>query len=129
MCILLIISLAILIGLKLVQSIIIISLLNYNSKMSEFAFFRFKSANMLTDDEERHREEMISLTEQVLDSRGIECDAKIAKISEDRLRDILEEVRRLRRKRKKNYLRSDDIKLNEEHKDIENYEEQATFIR
>ena len=54
----------------------------YNSKMSEFAFFRFKSANMLTDDEERHREEMISLTEQVLDSRGIECDAKIAKISE-----------------------------------------------
>ena len=129
MCILLIISLAILIGLKLVQSIIIISLLNYNSKMSEFAFFRFKSANMLTDDEERHREEMISLTEQVLDSRGIECDAKIAKISEDRLRDILEEVRRLRRKRKKNYLRSDDIKLNEEHKDIENYEEQATYIR
>jgi hypothetical protein len=26
------------------------------------------------------REEMISLTEQVLDSRGIECDARIAKI-------------------------------------------------
>ena len=73
---------------------------------------------MLTDDEERHREEMISLTEQVLDSRGIECDAKIAKISEDRLRDILEEVRRLRRKKKKNYLLSDDIKSNEEHKDI-----------
>ena len=129
MCILLIISLAIFIGLKLPQSIIIVSLLNYNSKMSEFAFFRFKSANMLTDDEERHREEMISLTEQVLDSRGIECDAKIAKISEDRLRDILEEVRRLRRKKKKNYLQSDDIKLNEEHKDIENDEGQATYVR
>ena len=83
---------------------------------------------MLTDDEERHREEIISLTEQVLDSRGIECDARIAKISEDRLRDILEEVRRLRRKRKKNYLLSDDIKLNE---DIytENDEGQATYIR
>lgn len=129
MCILLIISLAIFIGLKLPQSIIIISLLKYSSKMSEFAFFRFKSANMLTDDEERHREEMISLTEQVLDSRGIECDAKIAKISEDRLRDILEEVRRLRRKKKKNYLQSDDIKLNEEHKDIENDEGQATYVR
>lgn len=128
MCILLIISLAIFIGLKLPQSIIIISLLNYNSKMSEFAFFRFKSANMLTDDEERHREEMISLTEQVLDSRGIECDAKIAKISEDRLRDILEEVRRLRRKKKKNYLLSDDIKSNED-KYIENDEGQATYIR
>ena len=97
--------------------------------MSEFAFFRFKSANMLTDDEVRHREEIISLTEQVLDSRGIECDARIAKISEDRLRDILEEVRRLRRKRKKNYLLSDDINLNEEHEDIENDERQATYIR
>jgi hypothetical protein len=83
---------------------------------------------MLTDDEERHREEIISLTEQVLDSRGIECDARIAKISEDRLRDILEEVRRLRRKKKKNYLLSDDIKLNED-KDIENDEGQATYIR
>jgi ribosomal protein S13 len=83
---------------------------------------------MLTDDEERHREEIISLTEQVLDSRGIGCDARIAKISEDRLRDILEEVRRLRRKKKKNYLLSDDIKLNED-KDIENDEGQATYIR
>ena len=110
------------------QSIIIISLLNYTSEMSEFAFFRFKSANMLTDDEERHREEIISLTEQVLDSRGIECDARIAKISEDRLRDILEEVRRLRRKKKKNYLLSDDIKSNED-KYIENDEGQASYIR
>jgi len=84
---------------------------------------------MLTDDEEQHREEIISLTEQVLDSRGIECDARIAKISEDQLRDILEEVRRLRRKKKKNNLLSDDIKLNEEHKDIENDEGQATYIR
>lgn len=112
------------------------SAINYNNKfveiyseMSEFAFFRFKSANMLTDDEERHREEMISLTEQVLDSRGIECDARIAKMSEDRLRDILEEVRRLRRKKKKNYLLSDDIKSNEGHKDIENDEGEATYIR
>jgi hypothetical protein len=53
---------------------------------------------MLTDDEEKDREEIIRLTEKVLDSKGIECDAKIAKISEDQLREILEEVRRLRRK-------------------------------
>lgn len=57
--------------------------------MSEFAFFRFKSANMLTDDEERDKEEIIRLTEQLLDLKGIECDAKIAKISEDQLREIL----------------------------------------
>ena len=57
--------------------------------MSEFAFSRFKSANMLTDDEERDKEEIIRLTEQLLDLKGIECDAKIAKISEDQLREIL----------------------------------------
>ena len=82
--------------------------------MSEFAFFRFKSANMLTKAEERDKQEIISLTEQVLDARGIACDAKIAKISEDRLREILEEVRKLRRKKKMNMVRSDDGSSNED---------------
>lgn len=76
--------------------------------MSEFAFFRFKSANMLTEEEERDKEEIISLTEKVLDSKGIECDAKIAKVSEEQIREILEEVRKLRRKRKQSNLISDD---------------------
>jgi ABC-type phosphate transport system auxiliary subunit len=97
--------------------------------MSEFAFFRFKSANMLTDDEERDREEIIRLTEQVLDLKGIECDAKIAKISEDQLRQILEEVRRLRRKKKKTYIDSTDINLNEQDKDIKNDEGESPYIR
>ncbi|HZA69556.1 MAG TPA: hypothetical protein VE548_07630 [Nitrososphaeraceae archaeon] len=97
--------------------------------MSEFAFFRFKSANMLTDDEERDRDEIIRLTEQVLDLKGIECDAKIAKISEDQLREILEEVRRLRRKKKKTYIDSTDINMNEQDKDIENDEGESPYIR
>jgi hypothetical protein len=97
--------------------------------MSEFAFFRFKSANLLTSDEERDREDIIRLTEQVLDLKGIECDAKIAKISEDQLREILEEVRRLRRKKKKTYIDSTDINLNEQDKDIENDEEESPYIR
>ena len=97
--------------------------------MSEFAFFRFKSANMLTDDEESDREEIIRLTEQVLDAKGIECDAKIAKISEDQLREILEEVRILRRKKKKTYIDSTDINLNEKDKDIENDEGESPYIR
>ena len=84
--------------------------------MSEFAFFRFKTANMLTDDEERDREEIINLTEQVLELNGIECDAKIAKISEELLREILEEVRKLRRKRKKTYVDSTIINLNDKTK-------------
>jgi chaperone required for assembly of F1-ATPase len=61
-----------------------------NYGMSEFAFFRFKSNNMLTEEEEQHRDEIIKVTEEVLDARGIECDARIAKISENQLREILE---------------------------------------
>ena len=90
--------------------------------MSEFAFFRFKSANMLSEAEERDKQEMISLTEQVLDARGIECDARIAKISEDKLREILEEVRKLRKKKKMNTVRSNDGSSNED-RYIQNEEE------
>jgi hypothetical protein len=96
--------------------------------MSEFAFFRFKSANMLTEDEERDKEEMIRLTEQVLDSRGIECDAKISKISEDRLREILEDVRKLRRKKKKNSDKSEEDNSNEENT-IDDPDNQAVYVR
>ena len=68
--------------------------------MSEFAFFRFMSSNMLTLEEQQYKDEIVSLTEQVLDAKGIECDSKISKISEEQLREILEQVRKLRKKRK-----------------------------
>jgi hypothetical protein len=84
---------------------------------------------MLSEDEERDREEIIRLTEQVLELKGIECDAKIAKISEDLLREILEEVRKLRRKRKKTYVDSTVINLNEQNKDIENGEDESPYIK
>lgn len=69
--------------------------------MSEFAYFRFMSNNMLTVEEQQHKDEIIKLTEQVLDAKGIECDSKISKISEEQLREILEGVRRLRKRKKK----------------------------
>ena len=69
--------------------------------MSEFAFFRFKSNNMLTLEEEQQKVEIIKLTEEVLEAKGIECDSRISKIPEKQLREILEEVRKLRRKRKR----------------------------
>src|SRR5688500_18694690 len=69
--------------------------------MSEFAYFRFMSNNMLTVEEQQHKEEVITLTEQVLDAKGIECDSKISKISEEQLREILEAVRRLRKRKNK----------------------------
>ena len=68
--------------------------------MSEFAFFRFMTYNLLTREEQQHKDEIVSLTEQVLDARGIECDSKISKISEEQLKGILEEVRKLRKKKR-----------------------------
>ena len=68
--------------------------------MSEFAFFRFMSSNKLNLEEQQHKDEIVSLTEQVLDTNGFECDSKISKISEQQLREILEQVRKLRKKKR-----------------------------
>ena len=68
--------------------------------MSEFAFFRFMSNNMLTTEEQQHKDEIIAFTEDVLRVKGIECDSKISKISEEELKEVLREVRKLRKKRK-----------------------------
>jgi ElaB/YqjD/DUF883 family membrane-anchored ribosome-binding protein len=62
---------------------------------------RFMSNNMLTTEESQHKDEIIDLTEQVLDAKGLECDERISKLSEEKLREILEEVRKLRNRRKK----------------------------
>jgi len=55
---------------------------------------------MLTKEEELHKDEIMKLTEDVLDAKGIECDASISKISEEDLREILELVRKNRKKKK-----------------------------
>jgi hypothetical protein len=68
--------------------------------MSEFAFFRFMSSNMLNLEEHQHKHEIVSPTEQVLGANGIVGDSKISKISEEQLREILEQVRKLRKKKK-----------------------------
>jgi hypothetical protein len=66
--------------------------------MSEFAFFRFLSLNLLTQEEIKNKTDIISATEQVLDAEGLECDSKIAKLSEEKINKILAEVRKRRRK-------------------------------
>jgi hypothetical protein len=86
--------------------------------MSEFAYFRFMSSNMLTVEEQQHKDEIISLTEQVLDAKGIECDSKISKISEEQLREILEGVRRLRKRKKKRKIEEDREDRQKEELDI-----------
>ncbi len=71
--------------------------------MSDFAFFRFISYNWLTETEKKSKDEMIQITEEVLEFKGIECDARISKLSEEQLKEILEEVRnRIKKKKKKN---------------------------
>ena len=76
--------------------------------MSEFAFIRFMSNNLLSQEESQHKDEIIDLTEQVLDAKGLECDERISKLSEEKLREILEEVRKLRNRRKKRSVDDDD---------------------
>ena len=61
---------------------------------------RFMSNNMLTTEESQHKDEIVDLTEQVLDAKGLECDERISKLSEEKLREILEEVRKLRRRKR-----------------------------
>ena len=75
--------------------------------MSEFAYIRFLSLSLLTEEEKQNKSEIIETTEQVLDAEGIECDSKISKISEDKLLEILEQVRSIRKKKKKTQDQSD----------------------
>ena len=61
------------------------------------------SNSMLTEEEEQqqHKDVIIAFTEEVLQARGIECDSRIYKISEEQLNEILEEGRQLHKKNKK----------------------------
>lgn len=79
--------------------------------MSEVAYFRFKSNNMLTKDEKEHKDEIIQLTEEVLQAKGIECSSRISRRSDEQLKEILEEVRQFLRKKKKNRDRDLEIAI------------------
>ena len=79
--------------------------------MSEVAYFRFKSSNMLTKDEKEHKDEIIQLTEEVLQAKGIECYSRISRRSQEQLKEILEEVRQFLRKKKKNRDRDLEIAI------------------
>jgi len=52
------------------------------------------------EEEEEHKDAIIAFTEEVLQARGIECNSRISKISEEQLKEILEEVRQLCKKNK-----------------------------
>jgi len=52
------------------------------------------------EEEEEHKDAIIAFTEEVLQARGIECNSRISKISEEQLKEILEKVRQLCKKNK-----------------------------
>jgi hypothetical protein len=66
---------------------------------------------MLTKDEKEHKDEIIQLTEEVIQAKGIECDSRISRRSQEQLKEILEEVRQLLRKKKKNRDRDLEIAI------------------
>jgi hypothetical protein len=55
---------------------------------------------MLTEEEIRNKLEVIDATEDALQARGYECDERIKGMSEEQLKDILEEARRICEKKK-----------------------------
>lgn len=71
--------------------------------MSDLAYQRFMTSYMLTTEEQlpQNRQEIIDYTEDVLQAKGIECDKRIAELSEEQVKEILDEVRKLREKKKK----------------------------
>jgi hypothetical protein len=89
------------------------------------------SNNLLTQDERQHKDEIIDLTEQVLDANGLECDERISKLSEEKLREILEAVRKLRRKRKGLSKEDKGTSSDIENEEVEhqNEQEEIPYIR
>ena len=79
--------------------------------MSEFAFFRFMSNSMLTTEEQQHKDEVIAFTEDILRAKGIECDSKISRITQEQLEVILLEVRKLRKKNEDNKDRQQQLDI------------------
>lgn len=69
--------------------------------MSQFAYYRFLTNNRLNIEEKEHKDEIIKLTGEELDSRGIECDSRIWRLALNELKEILEEVRRRYKKKNK----------------------------
>ena len=69
--------------------------------MSKLAYDRFMNRRMLTGEEQQHKEELITIIEQVLRAQGKECDERIGKMGDPELLEILGAVRILRTDLKK----------------------------
>jgi rRNA pseudouridine-1189 N-methylase Emg1 (Nep1/Mra1 family) len=84
--------------------------------MSELAYTRFMASYMLNDEERlpENKDEIIAYTEDVLQARGIECDKRISEMPDEQIREILEEVRKLRKNKKKSGGNNSEDKTDED---------------
>jgi ribosomal protein L12E/L44/L45/RPP1/RPP2 len=94
--------------------------------MSDLAYQRFMASYMLTYEEQspQNKQEIIDYTEDVLQAKGIECDKRIAELSEEQVKEILEEVRKLREKGKKNRKKREQDQEQQEDTTAEKQEEE-----
>jgi hypothetical protein len=78
--------------------------------LSELAYSRFMASYMLTAEEQlpENKVEIIDYTEDVLQAKGIKCDNRVSEMSEDQLKQILEQVRKLRATKKKKEQQQED---------------------
>jgi hypothetical protein len=72
-------------------------------RMSELAYTRFMASYMLAAEEQlpENKDEIIAYTKDVLQAKGIECDKRISEMPEKQIKEILEQVRELRKNKKK----------------------------
>ena len=69
--------------------------------MSRLAYSRCMNRKMLTGEERQHKEELITIIEEVLQAKNIACDERIGKMSDPELLEILGAARILRQDLKK----------------------------
>ena len=69
--------------------------------MSILAYNRFMNRRMLTGEEQQHKEELVTIIEQVLQAQGKECDERIGKMGDSELLEILGAARIIRQDLKK----------------------------
>jgi hypothetical protein len=96
--------------------------------MSQFAYYRFLTNNMLNAEEKEHKDEIIKLTEEVLDARGIECDSRISRLALNQLKEILEEVRRRYKKKTKRAITEKASSFSYDNTDTAAAEEEIQYI-
>ena len=57
--------------------------------------------DMLTVEEQEHKDEVVEFTEQAMNAKSIEYDEGVKSLSDEQLAELLEEARALRNKKKK----------------------------